>query len=50
MTLPRRAAIGLFKGRRLAVAETMRNLARKPGRVPDLLKMTANTGPRPAPG
>ncbi len=48
MTLPRRAAIGLFKGRRLAVAETMRNLARKPRRGLDLLKMTANAGPRPA--
>ena len=38
------------QGRGLAVAETMRNLARNPRRELDLLKMTANTGPRPAPG
>ena len=50
MTRLRRFAIGLIKGRGLAVAETMRNLARNPRRVLDLLKMTANTSPRPAPG
>ena len=50
MTLLRRFAIGLVKGRGLAVAETMRNLARNPRRVLDFLKMTANAVPRPAPG
>ena len=50
MTLLRRFAIGLIKGRGLAVAETMRNLARNPRRVLDFLKMTANAVPRPAPG
>ena len=50
MTLLRRFAIGLIKARGLAVAETMRNLARNPRRVLDFLKMTANTGPRAAPG
>ena len=50
MTLLRRFAIGVIKGRGLAVAETMRNLARNPRRVLDFLKMTDNTVPRPAPG
>ncbi len=50
MTRLRRFAIGLIKGRRLAVAETMRNLARNPRRVLDFLKMTDNVAPRPAPG
>ena len=40
--------IGLRPG--AGVAETMRNLARKPRRVLDFLKMTANTSPRTAPG
>ena len=46
----RRFAIGLIKGRGLAVAETMRNLARNPRRVLDFLKMTDNAAARPAPG
>ena len=50
MTRLRRFAIGLIKARGLAVAETMRRLARDPRRVLDFLKMTANTAPRPAPG
>ena len=50
MTRLRRFAIGLIKARGLGVAETMRNLARKPRRVLDFLKMTANTSPRTAPG
>ena len=50
MTLLRRFAIGLIKGRELAVAETMRNLARNPRRLLDFLKMTDNVVPRPAPG
>ena len=50
MTLLRRFAIGVIKGRGLAVAETMRNLARNPRRVLDFLKMTDNVAPRPAPG
>ncbi len=50
MTLLRRFAIGLIKGRGLAVAGTMRNLARNPRRVLDFLKMTHNVAPRPAPG
>ncbi len=50
MTLLHYVAIGLIKDRGLAVAETMRNLSRNPRRGLDLLKMTANTGPRPAPG
>ena len=50
MTPLRRFAIGVVKGRGLAVAETMRNLARNPRRVLDFLKMTDNTAPRPAPG
>ena len=49
MTLLRRFAIGVIKGRGLAVAETMRNLARKPRRVLDFLKMTDNVAPRTAP-
>ena len=49
MTLLCRFAIGLIKGRGLAVVETMRNLARKPRRVIDFLKMTDNVAPRPAP-
>ena len=50
MTRLRRFAIGLIKGRGLAVAGTMRNLARNPRRVLDFLKMTANATPRAAPG
>ena len=50
MTRLRRFAIGLIKGRGLGVAETMRNLARKPRRVLDFLKMTANSSPRATPG
>ena len=46
MTLLRRFAIGLIKGRGLAVAGTMRNLARNPRRVLDFLKMTDNGAPR----
>ena len=42
--------IGLIKARGLAVAETMRNLARNPRRVLDFLKMTANACPQAAPG
>ena len=49
MTLLRRFAIGVIKGRGLVVAETMRNLARKPRRVLDFLKMTDNVAPRTAP-
>ena len=49
LTALRRFAIGLIHGRGLAVAETMRRLARNPRRVLDLLKMTANTAPRAAP-
>lgn len=48
MTRLRRFAIGLIKMRGLAVAETMRRLARNPRRVLDFLKMTANTTPRAA--
>ena len=43
LTRPRRFAVGLIKGRRLGVAETMRKLARNPRRVRDFLKMTGNT-------
>ena len=50
MTLLRRFAIGVIKGRGLAVAQTMRNLARNPRRVLDFLKMTDNVAPRPVPG
>ena len=50
MTLLRRFAIGIIKGRGLAVAGTMRNLARNPRRVLDFLKMTDNVAPRPVPG
>ena len=46
----RRFAIGIIKARGLAVAETMRRLARNPRRVFDFLKMTGNAAPRPAPG
>ena len=49
LTALRRFAIGLIQGRGLAVAETMRRLARNPRRVLDLLKMTTNTAPRAAP-
>ena len=49
MTRLRRFAIGLIKARGLAVAETMRRLARNPRRVLDFLKMTANACPRAAP-
>ena len=49
MTRLRRFAIGLIKGRGLAVAQTMRTLARNPRRLLDFLKMTANAAPRPAP-
>ena len=48
MTRLRRFAIGLIKGRGLAVAQTMRTLARNPRRLLDFLKMTANAAPRPA--
>ena len=44
MTLLRRFAIGLIKGRWLAVAEIMRNLARNPRRVLDFQKMTDIVG------
>ena len=50
ITCLRRFAIGLIKKRRLAVAQTMRNLARNPRRVLDFLKMTANACPPKAPG
>ena len=56
MTLLRRFAIGVIKARGLAVAETMRRLARNPRRMLDFLGMTANAAhatypvPRPAPG
>jgi len=50
MTLLRRFAIGVIKARGLAVAETMRKLARNPRRVLDFLKMTANVAPPPVPG
>ena len=50
MTRLRRFAIGLIKGRGLAVAQTMRNLARNPRRVLDFLNMTDNVAPRSAPG
>ena len=49
MTRLRRFAIGLIKSRGLAVAQTMRRLARNPRRVLDFLKMIANTAPRAAP-
>ena len=49
MTRLRRFAIGLIKGRGLAVAETLRRLARNPRRVLDFLNMTANARPRAAP-
>ena len=49
MTRLRRFAIGLIQARGLAVAETMRRLARNPRRVLDFLKMTANACPRAAP-
>ena len=45
MTRLRRFAIGIIKARGLAVAETMRRLARNPRRVLDFLKMT-DTPPR----
>ena len=50
MTRLRRCAIGLIKGRGLALAEAMRNLARNPRRVLDFPKMTDNVVPRLAPG
>ena len=50
MTRLRRFAIDLIKACGLAVAETMRNLARNPRRVLDFLKMTANACPQAAPG
>ena len=50
MTRLRRFAISLIQQRGLRVAQTLRTLARNPRRVLDLLKMTANTCPRPAPG
>ena len=49
MTRLRRFAIGLIKARGLAVAETMRRLARNPRRGLDFLEMTANVCPRTAP-
>lgn len=48
-TLLRRFAIGLIKGRGLAVAETMRRPGRDVRRVLDFLKMTGNARPRPSP-
>ena len=42
----RRFAIGLIKARGLAVAETMRRLARNPRRVLDFLKMTPTPASR----
>ena len=50
MTRLRRFAVGLLQGRGLGVAETMRDLARNPRRVLDLLKVTANARPWAAPG
>ena len=50
MTRLRRFVIGLIKGRGIAVAETMRNLARNPRRVLDFLKMTANASRQAVPG
>ena len=47
-TLLRRFAIGLVRQRGQAVAETVRAMARKPRRVPGILRMTGNTRPRPA--
>ena len=49
MTRLRRFAIGLIKARGLAVAETMRRLARNPRRVLDFLNMTANAARAPRP-
>ena len=49
MTQLRRFAIDLIHGRRLGVAETMRNLSKNPRRVLDFLNMTANARPRAAP-
>ena len=49
MTRLRRFAIGLIKARGLAVAETMRRLARNPRRVLDFLNLTANACPRAEP-
>ena len=49
MTRLRRFAIGLIEARGLAVAETMRRLARNPRRGLDFLEMTANVCPRTAP-
>ncbi len=47
-TLLRRFAIGLIKQSSENVAETTRRLARKPRRILDMLKLTANTRPRKA--
>ena len=49
MTRLRRFAIGLIYWRGLPVAQTVRQLARSPRRLLDLLKMTANVRPRAAP-
>ena len=49
MTRLRRFAIGLIEARGLAVAQTMRRLARNPRRGLDFLEMTANACPRTAP-
>lgn len=50
MSRLRRFAIGIIQSRGLAVAETMRQLARNPRRVLDFLKMTDNARPNPATG
>ena len=48
VTLLRRFAIGIVRQYGENVAETMRGMARKPRRVLDVLKLTANTRPRKA--
>ena len=50
MSRLRRFAIGIIQSRGLAVAETMRRLARNPRRMLDFLKMTDNASPNPATG
>ncbi len=50
MSRLRRFAIGIIQSRGLAVAETMRHLARNPRRMLDFLKMTDNARPNPATG
>ena len=44
----RRFAIGLIRQSSENAAETTRRPARKPRRIPDMLKLTANTRPRKA--